>query len=175
MTSVNALVQLHLEGTLNYAKLLELKQLGREKPLFTFEGKRQCRLSEQYTKISWLTACPTRKSLFCFPCLLFKFRSSSWSSLQGMQDLGNFTNNVVKHIKSSAHIGAETSLKLLGKVRIDEMIDEGARTSRIMLNQAVRKNREMLSKYCYSLTQGARNRGAGGACAPTNFKGAQKT
>ena len=34
--------------------------------MFSFAGKRQCRLLEHYSKLTWLTACPIRKSLHLY-------------------------------------------------------------------------------------------------------------
>jgi len=83
MASVDSIISLLAADLLSYEKKLELKQTGRDQPVFSFAGKRQCRLLDQYSKHTWLTACPIRKSLFCFPCLIFKPSTTAWSSQTG--------------------------------------------------------------------------------------------
>jgi len=143
MATVEELINLQ-NSPLSYAKKIELKTKGRDKPIFTFEGRRKCNLSVQYQKYEWLTGCPIRKTLFCFPCLIFKPKTTVFSSTRGLLDLANFSNHVKRHIKSPTHLAAITSLKLIGKVRIDEMLNEEFKTLRNMHNEEVRKNREMM-------------------------------
>ena len=156
--TVDNILALHATNSLSFSKKLELKEIGRDQPVFSFTGKRQCRLLDQYSKLPWLTGCSFRKSLFCFPCLIFKPSATVWSSQIGFTDLGNFTNLVKKHVCSPTHLSATTALKLLGKVRIDEAVNEGAQLSRIVYNEQVRKNREMLKHHInacvYLATQG---------------------
>ena len=56
---------------LSYTDRVILKAKGRDTPIFTFNGKRQCRLSEHYDKHKWLCGSTEKKALFCFPCLMF--------------------------------------------------------------------------------------------------------
>ena len=72
------------------------KNLNRDQPVFLFAGKRQCRLLDQYSNLSWVTACSIRISLFCFPCLIFKLSTTAWSLQTRVTDLGNFINLVRK-------------------------------------------------------------------------------
>ena len=60
---------------------------------------------------------------------------------------GNFTNLVRKHASSPGHLSANTALKLLGKLRVGEAMNEGARLSRIMYNERARKNRLQYAKH----------------------------
>lgn len=132
--------------SLSYEMKIKLKKNGRPQPTFAFSGNRQCNLQMQYSKYSWLTACPQRKALFCFPCLLFKPNSTIWST-NGVTDLGNYSNYVKKHVKSHTHLSAVTALELLGKVRIDEALNLEMQRSRYAHNEEVRANREILKHH----------------------------
>ena len=57
---------------MSYDQRILLKERGRDLPVFKFEGKRQCRLNEQYDKWKWLCGSADLKALFCFPCLVLK-------------------------------------------------------------------------------------------------------
>ena len=57
---------------MTFEEKLKVKQRGRPVPLITFDGKRQCRLSDHYARFKWMCGCPEQKALFCFPCLIFK-------------------------------------------------------------------------------------------------------
>jgi len=66
MASVDSIISLLATDSLSYEKKLKLKQTGRDQPVFSFAGKRQCRLLDQYSKLTWLTACacPIRNHIF---------------------------------------------------------------------------------------------------------------
>ena len=63
MASVDSIISLLATDSLSYDKKLELKQTGRDQPMFLFAGKKQCRPLEQYSKLTLLIACPIRKSV----------------------------------------------------------------------------------------------------------------
>ena len=50
-------------------------------------------------------------------------------------DLENFVNQVKKHVRSPTHLSATTAFTLLGKVRTDEAVNEGAQLGRFMYNE----------------------------------------
>ena len=81
-------------------------------PQFLFDSMR---LTAQYHKKTWLCGCPSRKAVFCFPCLLFKFGQCPLSSNEGLRKANNFTNKTVKHQKTQSHISAVVALQMLGK------------------------------------------------------------
>jgi len=70
--TVDNVLALRATNSLSSAKKLELKELYRDQPAFSFTGRRQCGLLEHYSKLPWFTGCSLRKSLFCFPCLIYK-------------------------------------------------------------------------------------------------------
>lgn len=156
---------------LNYEKRLEFKANGRPTPIFLFDGNRQCRLQQQYDAYSWLCGCPTRKALFCFPCLLFKLNQSAWSH-EGVKDLKNLSNKVRKHVKSQMHVSASASFSILGRVRINEAINEGEKTLRIIHNREVSDNRQLLKHHImaavFLLTQTLPFRGHDESCTSNN-------
>lgn len=64
----------------------------------------------------------------------------------GFDDIRNLYRSVKIHEKSKDHISASTQLSLLGRVRIDTLIDEGYRAQRTHHNEIVRKNREVMER-----------------------------
>lgn len=95
---------------------MRYKSDGRPTPKsVTFDGKRQCRISEWYARYSWICCSEIRKSFFCFPCVIFQFKKSRWSDTTGIKDIGNLTNLARLHVKSPGHISAIAALSLLGK------------------------------------------------------------
>lgn len=141
--SVNT-VDFIITNALSFEQRIQIKAEGRDCPQFTFLSKRQCRLHEQYTKWTWMTGCPIRKALFCFPCLLLKKGTSVWSSNNGVSDLANLSNHISKHVKSISHVTASSAFQLLGKVRIDEALDSAIHIERQNHNSRVAKNRDFL-------------------------------
>ena len=115
--SVCEIIQFQNDKVLTFDKKIEIKERKRPVPIFVFRGKRQCRLSELYQKNDWICGSAELQALFCFPCLIFKFKQTVWAST-GVIDLGNLTNLIKAHIKTDAHLSFCLSLTLLGKVRI---------------------------------------------------------
>ena len=70
------------------------------------------------------------KSLFCWPCVLFKKTQAgrfsgrkldgTWVGLQDVQNFGNYRNS---HVISSAHSFSVVQLKFLGNEHIGKRID----------------------------------------------------
>ena len=133
---------------MTYDELIVLKERGRDTPVFKFGGKRQCRLNEQYDKWKWMCGSSELKSLFCFPCLVFKQnkKAISWTKY-GYKDVANLGQSAAKHARSEEHIHALSSLTLLGKVDIDRQIDSGISASIQRRNNEVTKNRAMLKHH----------------------------
>ena len=52
--------------------------------MFLFAGKRQCRLLEQYSKLTWLTGCPIRKSLH-----LYRGKCANWTLCDALPEVTN--------------------------------------------------------------------------------------
>lgn len=144
--SVTEIIDIKKNNLDTFDTKLQIKQRKRDTPIFLFEGKRQCRLAGWYQKYDWICGSPELKALFCFPCLIFKFGLTLWSS-SGVRDINNLTNSVNAHLKSETHLSACLSLALVGKVRIDEAIDRGAASERQRHNKRVDMNREAIKHH----------------------------
>ena len=86
----------------------------------------------------WLTACPKRQSLFCFPCLLFSVLKSVWRS--GYSNLNNFGKDAVYHEATKAHKSAVLALRRFGQEpRIDLQLSQARAEEIRRHNDLVRK------------------------------------
>ena len=114
--SVDQLISSQEDSSLSFDKKLELKRLGRPMPTFKIKETPNCRLSMHYEKKQWLTGCAKRQAFFCFPCLLFKFKTTVFSEpTRGISKMKNFSNRTKKHEGTKAHIAAAIAFELLGK------------------------------------------------------------
>ena len=114
--SVDQLISSQEDSSLSFDKKLELKRLGRPMPTFKIKETPNCRLSMHYEKKQWLTGCAKRQAFFCFPCLLFKFKTTVFSEpTRGISKMKNFSNRTNKHEGTKAHIAAAVAFELLGK------------------------------------------------------------
>ncbi|XP_078536808.1 zinc finger MYM-type protein 1-like [Lissotriton helveticus] len=132
---------------------LQIKQLGPHQPEINLQQTTQERrkMSKRtfsnawYTKADWLTGCPIKNSLFCFPCLLFG-GDFSWTR-QGMVDLKHIAEKIKKHALTRNHMENLTRLGMLGEdALIEQQINDAYRKSVQKHNEAVDKNRQILSK-----------------------------
>ncbi|XP_074521239.1 zinc finger MYM-type protein 1-like [Halichoeres trimaculatus] len=112
------------------------------------DGKVRSFCEANYARNEWLTGSARLNRLFCWPCLLFD-RSGSlnnpWSTT-GFVDLANLARAMERHSKSRGRITSELKLKLFGRVRIDEALDQAAAISVTRHNQQVEKNRAILKR-----------------------------
>lgn len=100
----------------------------------------------QYYKSSkWLTACKSKKKLFCWPCVLFVSDRGVWNS-SGFSDMSNFHKAKIRHEKTQSHLFAITKLKTFGKTRIDFQLSEQRRTDVLKHNAEVDSNREIMKR-----------------------------
>lgn len=128
---------------------LEVKKAGAHHPNdihITQKDKRQNRsfCVTWFQRKDWLTASLAKKSLFCFPCLLFG-GDTAWTQ-QGIVDLKHLSDKIKKHECSTTHIGNGVKLSMLGKVNIACQLDEGHRIAVQRHNELVKKNRHALSR-----------------------------
>lgn len=100
--------------------------------------------SKYFEKYTWLTACPTRNRLFCFPCLLFG-GCESWSRT-GYSQLPQITGALRMHDNSVKHMNNVISLQLLGKVNIAESLSGAYRDALRAHNDKVKQNRAILTR-----------------------------
>ena len=75
MNNVDYLLRVQF-STLSLEEKLEIKRLGPHRPddlilLQPGEKATQTFKTEWYDRKTWLTACTSKRALFCFPCLLF--------------------------------------------------------------------------------------------------------
>lgn len=103
-----------------------------------------------YDKKSWLSGCPERNKMFCFPCLLFRSsvtggQGDIWSTA-GVCDMKHFSEKAKKHESSKSHLSCAMKLAMLGNVNIAAQLHEGYSVSVRNHNKEVDKNRHILSK-----------------------------
>ncbi|XP_061742423.1 uncharacterized protein LOC133542382 [Nerophis ophidion] len=96
-----------------------------------------------YTRKDWLCGCPTKKRLYCYPCLLFSRGDRVWTH-KGYTDLKNLPRSLEKHESSSAHIQGQISFKTCGMSRVDLALKEQRRLNISIHNANVKENREIL-------------------------------
>uniref|UniRef100_H2ZT00 DUF4371 domain-containing protein n=1 Tax=Latimeria chalumnae TaxID=7897 RepID=H2ZT00_LATCH len=91
----------------------------------------------------WLCGSASRKSLFCFPCLLFG-GELSWTQT-GVNDLKHLSEKIKKHESCKCHLD-NSKLAMFGSVNIITQLDESYRVGIRKHNEEVDKNRYILSK-----------------------------
>ncbi|XP_041842116.1 zinc finger MYM-type protein 1-like isoform X2 [Melanotaenia boesemani] len=128
---------------------LEVKKLGAHHPKDLKMSQKDTRQNRSFCvswfqRKEWLTASQAKKSLFCFPCLLFG-GDTAWTE-QGVVDLKHLSDKIKKHECSTSHIGNGVKLTMLGKVNIACQLDEGHRFAVQRHNELVKKNRHSLSR-----------------------------
>ena len=101
-----------------------------------------------YTKKDWLCASETRKSLFCWPCLLFNSKSgrSTWTHA-GYVNMHGFLSDCQKHERSKSHMESYKMWKTFDNDRqesVDVLFSRARREAVERYNEEVRQNREML-------------------------------
>ena len=105
------------------------------------------RIVECYQKVTWLCGCPETKAFYCFPCLLFKQdKPLTWNS-SGFTQLSNFSICTQRHSRNQDHLTAVAHLSILGKVRINEQLNEAEKLLRSNFNQTVKRNREFIAHH----------------------------
>lgn len=125
--------------TLSFEEKKTIKSVGRPQPPVEINKQGRGFSVKCYSRVDWLTGSKERKRLFCWPCLLFSStRNGAWTKY-GYDDVKNLERAVTRHAKSRDHVSAQVKLKLLGKVRIEHVLDEGARFQAEKHNQTVKK------------------------------------
>ncbi|XP_078533623.1 zinc finger MYM-type protein 1-like [Lissotriton helveticus] len=131
---------------------LQIKRLGPHQPDLQLQqvtkdrGKCYNRTFSKtwYTKADWLTGCPSKNRLFCFPCLLFN-GDFTWTK-EGVLDLKHLSEKIKKHAHSKKHMENVTRLGMLGDAPIEQHISDAYRQTIQKHNQTVDRNRHILSK-----------------------------
>uniref|UniRef100_H3ADY7 TTF-type domain-containing protein n=1 Tax=Latimeria chalumnae TaxID=7897 RepID=H3ADY7_LATCH len=137
---------------LNYQEKLEVKRLGPHQPDLKLEQSSKDRGKEYtceftmawYEKKKWLCGSATRKSLFCFPCLLFG-GELSWTQT-GVNDLKHLSEKIKKHKSCKCHLDNSIMLAMFGSVNIATQLDKSYQVGIRKHNEEVDKNRYILSK-----------------------------
>ena len=83
-----------------------------------------------YDQCDWICGCEETKSLFCFPCLLFR-GDSEWTT-HGVSKLKNLHPKISKHERSRQHLNNVVSLSLLGKLNIRECLSAAHRRNELV-------------------------------------------
>ena len=101
-----------------------------------------------YSKKDWLFASETRKSLFCWPCLLFNSKSgrSTWTHA-GYANMHGFLSDCQKHERSKSHMESYKMRKTFQNDRqeiVDVFFSRARKEAVERYNEEVRQNREML-------------------------------
>ncbi|XP_078525863.1 zinc finger MYM-type protein 1-like [Lissotriton helveticus] len=151
MNTVEQLLANPFIGLKREEKLI-VKQLGPHWPDLNLQqssldrGKlyTRCFSNTWYTKVDWLTGCPSKNTLFCFPCLLFG-GETPWTK-KGVKDLKHLSDKVKKHAHTKIHMENLTRLGMLGDTPIEAHISEAHRNSIKKHNEAVDRNRHVLSE-----------------------------
>ncbi|XP_069505521.1 zinc finger MYM-type protein 1-like [Ambystoma mexicanum] len=151
MNSVDQLLSKPFSG-LAHSEKLEVKRLGPDRPDVKIEqsakdrGKAYTRTFSMvwYEKKTWLTGSIAKRSLFCFPCLLFG-GETAWTKT-GVTDLKHLSEKTKRHESCKSHIENILQLRMLGSVNIATQLDDAYRRSVMRHNEDVDKNRYILSK-----------------------------
>ncbi|XP_076354003.1 zinc finger MYM-type protein 1-like isoform X2 [Tachypleus tridentatus] len=98
-----------------------------------------------YVKSKWLTGCPKKNKLFCWPCILFASEKHVWNS-KGYSDLNNLHTGLLKHGRSQKHIRCWLDLKTFCSTHVELQIDEQRHAAIVQHNERVRKNRDVLHR-----------------------------
>ncbi|XP_042213104.1 zinc finger MYM-type protein 1-like [Homarus americanus] len=154
MDKMNTVEQLLVKSFigLSYEDRLQVKRLGPHQPDLILEqsskdkGKEYVRrfTTSWYEKKKWLCGSASRKSLFCFPCLLFG-GEVAWSQL-GINDLKHLSEKIKKHESCKSHLDNAVKLAMLGNKSIATQLDESYRVGIRKHNEEVERNRYTLSK-----------------------------
>jgi len=138
---------------LRFEEQLQVKTLGRQIPdikNISIPGKNTNRSfnPDWFHRKEWLTASSTTGLLYCFPCILFEKSENSdhpWTR-KGYCDLKNLSACLNKHECSTVHVRACLKLKLFGRVRIDECLNETRKYQTKQHNEEVTRNREIMRR-----------------------------
>uniref|UniRef100_H3B3J6 DUF4371 domain-containing protein n=1 Tax=Latimeria chalumnae TaxID=7897 RepID=H3B3J6_LATCH len=131
---------------LNYQEKLEVKRLGPHQPDLKLKQSSKDRGLQWHgmKKKKWLCGSASRKTLFCFPCLLFG-GELSWTQM-GVNDLKHLSEKIKKHESCKCHLDNSIKLAMFGSVNVATQLDESYRVGIRKHNEEVDKNRYILSK-----------------------------
>ncbi|KAM4678573.1 zinc finger MYM-type protein 1-like isoform 1-T2 [Discoglossus pictus] len=140
-------------GTLTYEEKLEVIRLGPDQPEINLQqiardrGNIRTFNTEWYKKNDWLCGSVSRKSLYCFPCILFG-GDAAWTKT-GVTDVKHLADEMAKHETSKSHLDNRIKFEMLGQANIAVQLDQGCQGYKVSIqkhNEEVSKNRYILSK-----------------------------
>ena len=108
-------------------------------------GKRNFQES-WYSRKNWLCVSEVRKSLFCWPCLLFNSKSTTWT-YTGYVNMHSFLSDCQKHEKAKSHMESYKTWKTFNvssHESVDVLFSRARREAVERYNEGVRQSREML-------------------------------
>lgn len=136
-------------GTLNFEDKLDIIARGRPTPdiRLSTQMKNYVRYfkTEYYDISKWLTACQSKKKLFCWPCVLFETDKVVWNCV-GFSDISNFHKAKIRHERTQSHLSAVTRWKTFGKSKIDLQLSKKCRADISKHNAEVDSNREIMKR-----------------------------
>lgn len=102
--------------------------------------------SSWYDSHKWLCGSIVTSKLYCWPCLLLGSFKNVWTST-GYSDLKNISRSTKIHNDSKEHIKNFMGLKRIERnaSTIVDALQEHARENKILYNENVRKNRQLLA------------------------------
>ena len=116
-----------------------------------------------YDHVEWLTGCDKRQALFCWPCLLFRYRKSSFdrNSLEdfcnesGLRDLTNLGEQIRQHENHVLHLQSVLDLQLFAsKIKVEHFPPSPAFPNH---KKDIERNREIAKRIidviCYLISQ----------------------
>ena len=120
-------------------------QQERPKPPLDLKTKNQSFQEEWYSRKDWLYGSPVIKSLFCWPCLLFKSALSQTWTETGYANMHSFLSDCRKHEKARSHLEAYKTWKTFDvSERVYVLFSRARREEVERHNEEVRQNRGML-------------------------------
>ena len=150
--------------TLPLEQRLKIKADGKPRPIMNLKsprggggksgnGKQAFRRFNQglFDKFEWLTGSGEQQKLYCWPCVLFSLTTSSLNNpwvVGGYDDMNNF-HGAAKHHgeRCKKHTANVIRLKLFGRVRINEQVDESVALGVQRHNAEVAQNRALLKRF----------------------------
>ena len=120
--------------------------MARPMPKLLLKIGRQSFQESWYSRKDWLCASEVRKSLFCWPCLLFNSKSTT-STYTGYVNVHSFLSDCQKHEKAKSHMECYKTSKTFNVSNhesVDVLFSRARREAVERYNEGVRQNREML-------------------------------
>ena len=120
--------------------------MARRMPKLLLKTGRRSFQESWYSRKNWLCASEVRKSLFCWPCLLFNSKSTAWT-YTGYVNMHSFLSDCQKHEKAKSNMECYKIWKTFNvsnHENVDVLFSRAKREAVERYNGGVKQNREML-------------------------------